>query len=1379
MWKVREIADKVANVVMNFTEVEVKVREATNDDAWGPTGVLMQEIAQATFTFEHFPEVMSMLWKRMLQDNKRNWRRTYKSLLLLAYLVRNGSERVVTSAREHIYDLRGMENYTCVDEFGKDQGINVRYKVRELIEFIQDDDRLREERKKAKKNKDKYVGMSSDSLGLRYGGDRWDDVPRWNKEEVWADSCKNPGSNTGIEEEPYHNHSGDESDGGFGSDRKEGSGGVGRSVYRDNDSSVEVTGGMRSDKISSRGGRTKTGTPSRKIDLGAAASFGKEASSQSQKTSPAKQGSGGTPALKEDDLLGGVSAGPSPLSSPSKALAVEDDDFDPRASDTPSQDEFQEFTSASGKQTSTPGVGDDDFADFTSAFNEGNNNLTSLEGNNKLNLQQSQNKQNNSIIIGGSQSNTDLLMGLNSYSQESLVLPQSNPVSLADSSLPPLTADGVEKKPLETGGIVVGPIHENEVMDLLPILRRGGSGNEWNQLQELHSRLLPHPEETEDDQLIKRLHYRRVVEALVEGIGSGGAHLLFGHPRQIQEFIFVQGYAEESLSSLAEGLKECPLEEEGKCSGKASRFIELIQKIFHGPAIFDVLLRHSLRIQVTSNENAELLDQNEEWARFVHLIVSLPSLVANHMQKDLPLEFTPSSYCSMICRTIAHLFDELVEVKVALCHSYLAKLLGKVTIHYRGSSGIEKLIYHSICLCRNDPRAQTFIPAVMREVEPHCIEALADVILSLCASPKEVILILGDECRQNQNWHTVFCSRIPLMSYRGKMGWSLSDEKVLHNLVGYLGCGSGGGSRLMELLKDLIDVWSDSSSCKHTNAQQQRWITSCIVACCSRLSAHISWKEKLKIASDKDEIVLKLIGWETEDMEDYEVAIDKNFSRVLSKLFRGVMYHLESLNPQVRLMGMISAEIVTKTLSGKMKNAKNDGGSLCPNFEFDREEELAVSLKRLYEMEFYEKEVDTDDSRCDIWFSDSELRLIPKTITSTKITTEEVVSSTGRVFKDVNECSDMDSDDEFEPYDMSMDVPDSKDYHPLTLYDLLEVLSEGPSGKQEKNDLEARNRYFAYLELCPEIVRQQLASNDASLAEGLLLSLFHTPGSETVFFSENQISSLVIKSLSAIVASHPITGARILCRRVFSEHTSVRSRLDALLALVEAARELSGFTKPSERSNSPGTLDVAFRLEENKWDLVVKKRVESKSRRWGSCIPGRSIGDHAVVNKFLPVAGYFLFPLLLPEGKEAQSKLKNFLRNCEGIDYVFVSQLMTAVASLAIMSMGSPPALSGRVAGIVLDAASLALLNAEASVRLEAIRAVGAAVTSGAPDPKLALLHDATGSDDGIPSTEGLRKLTECMKLLIHMSVNDNDDECRILAAQVVSYVNSYITVLL
>ncbi|CAB4004049.1 Hypothetical predicted protein [Paramuricea clavata] len=178
MWKIRELQDKVTNMVMNYSEVESRVREATNDDTWGPHGSIMSEIAKYTFTYEHFPEVMSMLWKRMLQE-KKNWRRVYKSLLLLSYLLRNGSERVVTSSRDHIYDMRQLEDYQHIDEHGRDQGINIRHKVKELIEIVQDDQRLRDERKKAKKSRDKYKGVSSEEVSRKYDySDRYSAEPK-------------------------------------------------------------------------------------------------------------------------------------------------------------------------------------------------------------------------------------------------------------------------------------------------------------------------------------------------------------------------------------------------------------------------------------------------------------------------------------------------------------------------------------------------------------------------------------------------------------------------------------------------------------------------------------------------------------------------------------------------------------------------------------------------------------------------------------------------------------------------------------------------------------------------------------------------------------------------------------------------------------------------------------------------------------------------------------------------------------------------------------------------------------------------------------------------------------------------------------------------
>lgn len=40
------------NVVLNYTEIEAKVREATNDEAWGPTGKRL--LHYTLCFFEHF-----------------------------------------------------------------------------------------------------------------------------------------------------------------------------------------------------------------------------------------------------------------------------------------------------------------------------------------------------------------------------------------------------------------------------------------------------------------------------------------------------------------------------------------------------------------------------------------------------------------------------------------------------------------------------------------------------------------------------------------------------------------------------------------------------------------------------------------------------------------------------------------------------------------------------------------------------------------------------------------------------------------------------------------------------------------------------------------------------------------------------------------------------------------------------------------------------------------------------------------------------------------------------------------------------------------------------------------------------------------------------
>ena len=63
---------------------QVKVREATSNDPWGPSSTQMSEIADLTYNMVAFSEIMQMIWKR-LNDHGKNWRHVYKSLLLLEH----------------------------------------------------------------------------------------------------------------------------------------------------------------------------------------------------------------------------------------------------------------------------------------------------------------------------------------------------------------------------------------------------------------------------------------------------------------------------------------------------------------------------------------------------------------------------------------------------------------------------------------------------------------------------------------------------------------------------------------------------------------------------------------------------------------------------------------------------------------------------------------------------------------------------------------------------------------------------------------------------------------------------------------------------------------------------------------------------------------------------------------------------------------------------------------------------------------------------------------------------------------------------------------------------------------------------------------------
>lgn len=326
---------KVQNAVMNYTEMEAKVREATNNEPWGASSSLMQEIANGTYNYQLLNEIMPMIYKRFTEKAAEEWRQIYKALQLLEFLIKNGSERVIDDARSHLTLLKMLRQFHFIDQNGKDQGLNVRNRAKELAELLSDVERIRAERKKARTTRNKYTGVEG---GAGLGGG-------------------------------FTNSSSSSRYGGFGSEEA-GSGGGGTyggfsgGVYGDGGG----FGGQSSDfqDSGSGSGRRDRFEEYDEYDEGAVAAPGKRQadapSSSRQKTTEATSKKPEPPKKKEPevDLFSFDDPIPTsaPIIAPATSNAADDDEFDDFQSATPSVQTsapvFSTATTTSNTQYASP-----------------------------------------------------------------------------------------------------------------------------------------------------------------------------------------------------------------------------------------------------------------------------------------------------------------------------------------------------------------------------------------------------------------------------------------------------------------------------------------------------------------------------------------------------------------------------------------------------------------------------------------------------------------------------------------------------------------------------------------------------------------------------------------------------------------------------------------------------------------------------------------------------------------------------------------------------------------------------------------------------------------------------------------------------------------
>ncbi|KAJ1353729.1 hypothetical protein KIN20_010428 [Parelaphostrongylus tenuis] len=117
------IRRQVKNVAYNFSDAQVKVREATCNDPWGPSTALMSEISDLT-----------------------------------------NNPMVSQQCRENIFTIETLKDFQHIED-NRDQGLNIREKAKQITALLTDEERLKNERTRFMLTRTKFRENSALAVG--------------------------------------------------------------------------------------------------------------------------------------------------------------------------------------------------------------------------------------------------------------------------------------------------------------------------------------------------------------------------------------------------------------------------------------------------------------------------------------------------------------------------------------------------------------------------------------------------------------------------------------------------------------------------------------------------------------------------------------------------------------------------------------------------------------------------------------------------------------------------------------------------------------------------------------------------------------------------------------------------------------------------------------------------------------------------------------------------------------------------------------------------------------------------------------------------------------------------------------------------------------
>lgn len=653
-------------------------------------------------------------------------------------------------------------------------------------------------------------------------------------------------------------------------------------------------------------------------------------------------------------------------------------------------------------------------------------------------------------------------------------------------------------------------------------------------------------------------------------------------------------------------------------------------------------------------------------------IVALPDLMANKLQLNNKPLFLPQNYYSLLASGMLSALERTCQALkdgTDCSLTFVAQILGKVSMQGHSDLVVAVLIPHLSRHTRTDMVWQRVCWKLFENVPQRWIESVLTGVVQGVRGPDALGRIIGNLVVSNKKAQFVMTHKMLLLQYKYK-------TLVLRVVLGYLAAERERRPLLLQVLRSLCQAWANPSAVKHTPLEQQMYISKALLLSVSLLN----------------------------DSELKELR-----SELLQCLLGGMQSHLDSSVVQIRRIGMVMGEC----LSSRM-----DISGTKLKFEYDADEDT-------HELLLLINPTTGDDQE-----SDDEVKADSSNVCQDKPPPAASQNKSSSPTPNTNQDSDLDSDDELTPYDMSCDQKLSQSSPPRYLRDCLEILTSS----------EDAVRVELGLNVAEDLVRKNpFAAKEISVQMTKVLLHIENKYSIEHFLAVRQATMVAL----AVTDCIPVT--QYLTTEFYSLNYSLRHRLDILEVLALAAQELSKpISNKAESCRSVASIsDLTPYPGDNPvhWRQVVEKRIQSKTKRLSK--GSTQAPPKATPNRYAPVAGYFFFPLLRNYDKPKVTF------DLLGSDHLVLGRLIHTLGLFMHLALNTP--VSAQMGCALLDFVWTIRYHAEQTVRRGVLFAVCSVFLS---MPSQNLLLDLG------------EQLFETRAWLADVAEGDADADCRSLAVQ-------------